>query len=346
MTQISSNSSTHHHIVYLQGDFVDILDFDLPAPHTYTKTVYPQTSLSELHERLHDASVIVLSALRIDANALAPEVSPNLKLVMVVAVGTDCIDLEACRRRGIVVSYIPGANTESVSEHAIALHLAARRKILGMNALTRAGEWPRRKTLMFDFLDKAGAPPLTCQEEVAGIIGNGAVGKRIAHLARGMGMKVVISDRKQLGAVTSAPSISKDGLERVPFETVIRESTVLFVAVPLLDSTRNLLSTAEFESMSPHAVLINVSRGGVIDERALVQALKEDRISGAATDVFFQEPAGPDNSPLLAEGTEGLNLIVTPHLAWLAQRTMANYSQRLKLSVEEWCRGNPLNVVT
>ncbi|RAH65589.1 D-isomer specific 2-hydroxyacid dehydrogenase family protein [Aspergillus aculeatinus CBS 121060] len=344
---MTQTSPTHHHIVYLQGDFVEILDFDLPAPHTYTKTVYPQTSPPELHERIHDASVIVLSALRIDANALAAEVSPNLKLVMVVAVGTDCIDLEACRNRGIVVSYIPGANTESVSEHAIALHLAARRKILGMNALTRAGEWPRRKTLMFDFLDKAGAPPLTCQEEVAGIIGNGAVGKRIAHLARGMGMKVIISDRKPLGdGTTTSTTIGKDGLERVPFEIVVRQSTVLFVAVPLLDSTRNLISTAEFEAMSPHAVLVNVSRGGVIDEPALVRALTDDRISGAATDVFFQEPAGPDNSPLLAEGTEGLNLIVTPHLAWLAQRTMANYSQRLKLSVEEWCRGRPLNVVT
>ncbi|PYH48355.1 D-isomer specific 2-hydroxyacid dehydrogenase family protein [Aspergillus saccharolyticus JOP 1030-1] len=338
-------SSTHHHIVYLQGDFVEILDFDLPAPHTYTKTIYPQTLLSEVHERIRDASVIVLSALRIDANALSPEVSPNLKLVMVVAVGTDCIDLEACRKRGIVVSYIPGANTESVSEHAIALHLAARRKIMGMNALTRAGEWPRRKTLMFDFLNKAGTPPLTCQEEVAGIIGNGAVGRRIAHLARGLGMKVIVADRKQFGEVKST-SNAADGIERVPFETVIQQSTALFVAVPLLDSTRNLISTAEFESMSAHAVLINVSRGGVIDESALVKALKEDRITGAATDVFFQEPASPDNSPLLAEGTAGLNLIVTPHLAWLAQRTMVNYSQRLKLSVEEWCKGNPLNVVT
>lgn len=161
-----------------------------------------------------------------------------------------------------------------------------------------------------------------------------------------MGMKVIISDRKPLGGGTTSTTIGKDGLERVPFETVVRQSTVLFVAVPLLDSTRNLISTAEFEAMSPHAVLVNVSRGGVIDEPALVRALTDDRISGAATDVFFQEPAGPDNSPLLAEGTEGLNLIVTPHLAWLAQRTMANYSQRLKLSVEEWCRGRPLNVVT
>ncbi|RAL17100.1 D-isomer specific 2-hydroxyacid dehydrogenase family protein [Aspergillus homomorphus CBS 101889] len=342
---MAQNSSTHHNIVFLQGDFVQIPDFDLPAPHTYTKTIYSQTSLSEIHERIHDASVIVLSALRIDASALAFEISPNLKLVMVVAVGTDCIDLEACRKRGIVVSYIPAANTEAVSEHAIALHLATRRKIMMMHALTRAGEWPRRKTLMFDFVDKAGTPPLTCQEEVAGIIGNGAVGKRIAHLARGLGMKVIISDRKQLGEAKTTNN-SNDDLERIPFESVIRQSTVIFVAVPLMNTTRNLISTAEFEAMSPHAVLVNVSRGGVIDEDALVKALKEDRISGASTDVFFQEPASPDNSPLLAEGTEVLNLLVTPHLAWLAQKTMVNYSQRLKLSVEEWCKGSPLNVVT
>jgi glycerate dehydrogenase len=97
--------------------------------------------------------------------------------------------------------------------------------------------------------------------------------------------------------------------------------------------------------MSQHAVLINVSRGGVVDEEALVKALRENKIAGAATDVFFKEPAGPENSPLLAEGTEDLNLVVTPHLAWLSQRTAKGYSKLLKDGVERWFTGERYHVV-
>lgn len=170
-------SPTHHHVVFLQGDFVQALDLELPPPQTYTKTIYPQTSLADINERVRNATVIVLSALRIDATTLSPEVSPHLKMIAVVAAGTDCIDLEACKKRGIVVSNCPSANTSTVSEHAMGLYFMTRRRMAKLNALTRAGEWPRQKTLMFQMLEKDGTPPLTCQEETAGIIGNGSVGR-------------------------------------------------------------------------------------------------------------------------------------------------------------------------
>ncbi|PYI06823.1 hypothetical protein BO78DRAFT_367860 [Aspergillus sclerotiicarbonarius CBS 121057] len=324
------SSPTDHHLVALQADFIRIPEFQLPAPYTCTTTIYGQTSLSEIHARIHDASILVLSALRIDADALSPEVTPYLKLIVIVAAGTDCVDLEACRQRGILVSNCPAANTEAVSEHAIGLYFSARRRVLRAHALTRAGEWPRKKTLVFDCLNHDGTHPLTCQEEVAGIIGNGAVGT---------------CSRKLLGGA-STPSRSDKDQERVAFDEVIKRSTVLFLAVPLAPSTRNLLSTAEFEAMSPHAVLVNVSRGGVVDEEALVRALQENRITGAATDVFAKEPAGPENSPLLAEGTEDLNLVLTPHLAWATQQTLVNYERLLKETVEKWLVGEFMNVVT
>lgn len=166
----------------------------------------------------------------------------------------------------------------------------------------------------------------------------------IAGMARGLGMKVLVSGRKNGNAATQ-PNAPTD-TERVPFDTVIRQSTVLFIAVPLNDSTRNMISAAELEVMSPHAVIVNVSRGGIIDEEALVQALRAVSISGAATDVFAKEPSGPETCPLLAEGTDDLNLVVTPHLAWLSHRTMSTYSQLLKQSVEGWARGQPVNVVS
>ncbi|KAL2821280.1 D-isomer specific 2-hydroxyacid dehydrogenase [Aspergillus cavernicola] len=330
-------SAEHHHIVFLQGEVLQIPQFTLPAPFTYSQTVHPWTSAPEVAERISDASIIVLSAVRVDAVALSPEVSPHLKLIVIVASGFDCIDLEACRKRGIAVSNCPAANIEAVSEHAIGMYFAARRKLLDMHLATRAGSWKEKGLLMFDYLDKDGTPPLTCQDEVAGIIGNGSVGKRIAMLAGNLGMQVLISDRKTSNAADSS---------RVPFDSVIKQSTVLFIAVPLNESTRNFISTPEFESMSSHAILVNVSRGGTIDEDALVQALRERRISGAATDVFKEEPAGPGTSPLLAEDVADLNIIATPHLAWLSQKTLINYAAKLKLAVEEWCTGQPVNVVT
>ncbi|KAE8366098.1 D-isomer specific 2-hydroxyacid dehydrogenase [Aspergillus caelatus] len=329
----------HHHMVVLQGDFVRIPEFNLPEPYTFTKTVYPQTTLANLHERIYDASILVLCAFPIDATALSEEKSPHLKLIVIVASGTDCVDLEVCRKRGIAVTNCPGANIASVSEHAMGLYFTTRRRLADMHAQTRAGEW-QKQTLMFRYLDKYGDPPLTCEDEVVGIIGNGGVGKRIANLARGLGMKVLISGRKNFGS-----SIGPEGEDRTPFDTVIKESTVLFLAVPLQETTRNLISTPELEAMSHHAILINVSRGGVVDEEALVKALRENRIAGAATDVCVKEPAGPNNSPLLAEGTEDLNLVVTPHLAWLAQKTAQGYSKLFKDAVEGWFTGNRYNVV-
>ncbi|KAL4956312.1 D-isomer specific 2-hydroxyacid dehydrogenase [Aspergillus filifer] len=330
-------SAAHHHIVFLQGSVLQIPKFDLPAPFTYTQTIYPWTSSNELPERIHDASIIALSAAKVDAYALSPEVSPYLKLIVMVGTGFDCVDLEACKKRGIIVCNCPNSNIEAVSEHAIGSYFAARRKLLDMHMSTRAGKWKEKGLLMFDYLDKDGAPPLTCGDEVAGIIGNGNVGKRIANMAQNLGMKVLVSDRK----ASNTPNPS-----RTPFETVIKESTVLFVAVPLTGATRNFISTPEFDAMSPHTVLVNVSRGGTVDEDALVQALRERKISGAATDVFKEEPAGPETSPLLADDAKDLNIIATPHLAWLSQKTCINYGAKLKQAVEGWSTGQPVNVVS
>lgn len=168
-------------MVVLQGDFVQIPEFNLPEPYTYTKTVYPQTTLANLHERIYDASILVLCAFPVDATALSEEKSPHLKLIVIVASGTDCVDLEVCRKRGISVTNCPGANIAAVSEHAIGLYFTMRRRLVDMHAQTRAGEW-QKKILMFRYLDKYGDPPLTCEDEVVGIIGNGGVGMYTFHM--------------------------------------------------------------------------------------------------------------------------------------------------------------------
>lgn len=178
-TPTQAPNPTHHHIVFLQGAYNRVPEFNLPAPHTLTKTVYQKTTPPDLHARIHDASILVFSSIKLDATSLSAPITPNLKCIMIVATGTDCVDLEACKARGITVCNCPGANFESVAEHAVALYFATRRKLPLMRALTMDGEWVKRGFLMSPMLDAGGHPPRTCREEVVGIMGYGSVGELI-----------------------------------------------------------------------------------------------------------------------------------------------------------------------
>jgi lactate dehydrogenase-like 2-hydroxyacid dehydrogenase len=165
-------------------------------------------------------------------------------------------------------------------------------------------------------------------------------------------MKVLIAARKSsspssegLNGALPPPTHSSDE-DRVPFADVLRQSTVLVLSLPRNPQTLNLISTAEFETMSPYAVLINIARGGIVNEAAVVQALKDDKIAGYATDVFEKEPAqGPEDTPLMSEEAKELNITLSPHLAWFAARTLKNLGGILKDTIEAWVEGKELNVV-
>lgn len=164
-----------------------------------------------------------------------------------------------------------------------------------------------------------------------------------------MGMRVLVASRK-----TPATPLLSDGLpapdmaddDRIPFDAVLCQSTVVVLSLPRNSETLNLMSTAELAKMHPYAVLINISRGGIVHEAAVVQALKEKRIAGYATDVYQVEPVGgPEDTPLLEEDTKDLNITMSPHLAWFSQRTIKNLGDLLKETVEAWAAGNPVNVI-
>jgi lactate dehydrogenase-like 2-hydroxyacid dehydrogenase len=161
-------------------------------------------------------------------------------------------------------------------------------------------------------------------------------------------MKVLIAARK----TTSSPSL--DGalptpnvnIDRVPFDDVLKQATVLVLSLPRITETLNLISTIELEKMHPYAVLINIARGGIVDEAAVVQALKDKQIAGYATDVYQIEPVGgPEDTPLLAEDAKDLNITMSPHLAWFSQRTIKNLGDILKETVESWAGGREINVI-
>lgn len=356
MSILSSIMESHHiEIVALEAKFCPIPTFELPSPYTFEFVSYPETAQPDIPNRIKNATIVITTTMPLRADVLSPEVSPKLRQITVMASGTDTIDLQACKARGIIVSNCGGANIAAVSEHAIGLYFAARRKFLESHNAMQADEWMKRKTLIRILEDRDRKMPLTCVDEVMGIIGYGAIGKlrlfairveilliftplgqRIAEIARLLGMKVLVAERK------GSTSCRKD---RVTFEEVLRKSTVLVVIIPRTIETLNLISTAELDVMKHSAVIINVSRGGVVDEVALLNALKDGKIAGAGSDVFSTEPAGSENNVLLGPEARGVNLTLTPHAAWLSNTTMENLQLMAKQNVEAFFQGTPINVV-
>ncbi|KAI1267169.1 D-isomer-specific 2-hydroxyacid dehydrogenase family protein [Xylariaceae sp. FL1019] len=268
-----ANTQTHWVIAALETFWCPLPEFILPEGHTLEIREYSLTSLGQIAERIHDVDIIVVSVLPLKSEVLDSTVSPRLKMISIIAVGTDHVDLE----------------------HALALYFATRRSIVSTHLLNRAGDWPTKRPQLGVMRTPDDAAPRTCRDEVVGIIGYGAIGKLAEATFSKLGMKINIAGRKgDTMAVTG----------RVSFETAVRESSVLIICCPRVPSTLNLISDAEFNMMKPYSLLINVSRGGIIDELALVTALKEGKIAGAGTDVYAVEPSSPSNSPLLAEDTK------------------------------------------
>jgi lactate dehydrogenase-like 2-hydroxyacid dehydrogenase len=167
-----------------------------------------------------------------------------------------------------------------------------------------------------------------------------APGQRIAQICRGLGMKVLIAGRKG----DASPTSNDPAVSRIAFDDVIRQATAMMVAMPLAPETKNLISERELALMRPDAIVINVGRGGTINEAAAVVALRERRIWGVATDVFEVEPAGSDqDSALLAAAAEGLNVTLSPHVAWCADQTKINIAEVVTGNVEEYLRGGTKN---
>lgn len=220
----------------------------------------------------------------------------KLKIIARHGLGLDNVDVAAATDLGIPVTYCRHTGEEvSVAEHAVALILACARKLAEADKAVRAGEWSARVRLV----------GVELRGKTLGVIGFGAIGREVARIMRnGFGMRVLAYD----------PYVPDDvfkrfGVERADLEPLLRESDVITVHVPLTEETRKMLSAERISLVKPGAILVNTSRGAVIDEEALCRALAEGRVSYAGLDVFEREP--PTGSPLL-----GLpNVVLTPHVA-------------------------------
>jgi lactate dehydrogenase-like 2-hydroxyacid dehydrogenase len=175
------------------------------------------------------------------------------------------------------------------------------------------------------------------------------LGKRVAQLMKGLGVKIMISDRKAaLTQTEDVPSYVGDDLEapvRTPFRTVLKHCTTLILTCPLTPDTRGLISGAELAIMRPEAVIVNVARGGVVFEADMATALNAGSVAGYATDVFSKEPAGPGDNPVMSDLKSDAHFIASPHVAWFSETTLVNLSKILNDNVELWLAGTPQNVI-
>jgi (S)-sulfolactate dehydrogenase len=249
-------------------------------------------------------ALIVRNRTLVDAAALAR--LPRLEVVGRAGVGLDNIDLAAMSAAGVVVTYAPGENADSTAEHTLALALAAAHRIPELDRDVRAGGWNRRL-----------GRELT--GDVWGVVGLGRIGRRVATLARAIGMAVLAADPL---LDTSAPAA--DGVTAAPLDALLRNSLVVSVHVPLTDGSQRLIGAEELATMRPEAILVNSARGGIVDEAALFEALQAGTIAAAALDVREDEPPGtPDPLATLDQ------VVLTPHVAALTHEAQERVIRRV-----------------
>jgi len=314
---------------------VVFLDRDTISPETVLRTlsfpheleVFDRTTAEQVAGRIADADIVITNKVPVREAAL--EGAKRLRLVAVAATGTDMVDVKAANARGVTVSNIRNYAVNTVPEHTFALLLALRRSILPYRESVARGRW--REAAQFCYFDY---PIRDLAGSTLGVIGDGALGKSVAKLGEAFGMKVLFSDYK--GTTGMGPLYT-------PFWDVLRLSDVITLHTPLLPSTRNLIGVAEFAAMERKPLLINTARGGLVDEAALVQALRSGQIAGAGFDVVTTEP--PPDDHLLVQLLELPNFILTPHVAWASQEAIQGLADQLIDNIEAFWAGSPRNVV-
>ena len=310
-----------HAIVFLDRESVDAKVRKPNSPHTYKE--YQSTwTHDEIVERLKDADIAIINKVPMKAETL--KALPKLKLIAVAATGTDIIDKAYCNEHGITIVNIRNYAFNTVPEHVLALIFALRRNLFAYVEDIRNGVW--NKSSQFCFLTH---PIRDIAGSTLGIVGYGALGKSIAKRAEALGMKVLPYD------VVPQPGL-------VDFETILKESDIITLHVPLTPQTKNMIGAKEFAKMKPTAILINTARGGLVDEAALADALRKGTIAGAGFDVLTKEP--PKDGNVLLDPTIP-NLIVTPHVAWASQEAMQILADQLIDNIEAFVAGKPQNVV-
>jgi phosphoglycerate dehydrogenase-like enzyme len=288
-------------------------------PEWLSLAVVDETDRAGFVRQIADADVLLHVLEPVDDSAMAS--APRLRLIQKIGVGVNTIDVESARRRGIAVCNMPGSNSQAVAEAALLLMLAALRRAVPFDRATRAGRGWRIEPEAFDGVGELGG-------RAVGLVGNGAVPRRLAPVLRALGAEVLCTSR--------SPVADPVG-HWLPLPELLRAADVISLHVPLTAATERMIDAAALGAMKPGAVLVNTARGGLVDEAALLAALRSGHIAAAGLDVFAREPADAGN-PLFALDS----VVVLPHVAWLTPETL---DRSIHVAIEN-CRllraGDPL----
>ena len=316
------------HGVFLDLDTVSYQgDSDLtPLRRVLTELrTFGTTPTEQLTERVADGEVVLTNKVKLNAPALAR--FTRVRLICVAATGTNNVDLDAAHGRGIAVCNVPAYSTLSVAQLVFAFILNLTQHLKEYETLLQRGAW--RHAPQFTLLDY---PIRELAGKKLGILGYGDIGKAVAKVAEAFGMQVLIGARN---ANDKRPG-------RLLLAELLPQADVLTLHVPLLPETRNLIGGGELALMKHDALLINCARGGIVDERALAEALKAGKLGGAGIDVLSEEPPIHGN-PLLKPGIP--NLIVTPHIAWATREARQRVIAEMAANIEAFKKGEKRNRV-
>lgn len=310
-------------IVFLDRDTLPTRPFHFDFPHNYVE--YGLTQPEDILARVQDADIVLTNKVVFTQELLAQ--LPRLKLIALAATGYNNIDLSAAKAAGVTVCNVRAYGNDSVAQHALMMMLALSRNLPAYMRDVAAGAWENAP-----FFCHYGAPIHDLNGKTLTIFGRGNIGKTLANYAQVFGMNVIFGEHKNATTV-------REGY--VPFQAAIEQADFISLHCPLNENTRNMIGEAELKAMKPNAILINVGRGGLADEQAVLAALKYGQLGGAGFDVLTTEPPREGN-PLLSRLP---NLIVTPHMAWASSEALDNMTNIMEANVNAFVAGNPQNAL-
>jgi glycerate dehydrogenase len=289
--------------------------------------LYDRSSADEALARSRTAAVLITNKAPVPAAVI--EQAPQLRFIAVSATGFDCVDVAAARRRGIPVANVPEYGTASVAQFAFALLLELCHHVGLHNEAVRAGEWARAPEFCF-----WKTPQTELAGKVLGIVGHGRIGRRVGELAHAFGMDVLAHSRSR----TSPPAYQP--FAWVDLDELFARADVISLHCPLTAETAGLVNRERLRLVKPGALLLNTSRGGLVVEADLAEALNHGRVAGAAVDVVSREPIQPDNPLLTAR-----NCVLTPHIAWATREARRRLLDATVANVASFLAGRPTHVV-
>ena len=314
--------------VFLDHPSLDLGDLDLgPLRSCFSELqLFARTTPDQVTERLKGATVAITNKIVIDAQAMAA--SPDLKLILISATGTNNVDLAAARSHGITVCNCQGYGTPSVAQHTIMLLLNLATRLADYQKAVGEGRW--QQASQFCLLDY---PIVELEGKTLGLLGHGELGSAVGRLAEAFGMRVL------LGQIPGRPARP----DRLPLEQLLPHVDALTLHCPLNEHTRHFIGARELALLKPGAFVVNTARGGLIDEQALAEALRSGHLGGAATDVLSVEPPTQGN-PLLAGDIP--RLIVTPHNAWGSREARQRIVGQMSENAQGFFSGTARRVVS